>query len=169
MSISTFRDRINITQAALAERLNVSRHYYIRLEQGLYHEIPSEILGELSRWFGVTETELSSVYRTFQRTTREQFRDSHESFKKVLASYGGLRHPLIYYRETERLTRMGLCRGLCLHYDGVTQYEANKQRGLPLDLKIACGDIYWDYAYLETAVSEWRQDGRADRAATIAP
>jgi transcriptional regulator with XRE-family HTH domain len=165
MSLSTFRDRVHITQAELAEHLGVTRHYYIRLEQGLYHEIPDGILAELAKWFGVTEAEISGTYRTFQKVTREQFRESHLSFKKVLLKYNGLSHPLTYYREHERLTRMGLCKGLCLHYDGVTQYEANKQRGVPLDIRIACNDIYWDYTYLETAVAEWRISGRADRAA----
>lgn len=164
MSLSTFRDRANMTQEQLAIRLGVTRHYYIRLEQGLYHEIPANILTELSRWFGVAPTEISSAYREYQRERRVIFRDAHHSFKKILYGYKGLRHPLTYYRAEEKLTRMGLCTGLCLHYDGVTQYEANKQRGLPLDIKLACGDVYWDYSYLGTAVAEWRQDGRADRA-----
>lgn len=163
MSLATFRERLNITQADLAESLGVTRHYYIRLEQGLYHEIPRELLLQLSRRFNVTEAELSDSYRSYQKLCRDAFREAHRSFKKVLSGYNGLAHPLVYYRSEEKLTRMGLCKGLCLHYDGVTQYEANKQRGVPLDIKLACSDIYWDYTYLETAVAEWRQSGRADR------
>lgn len=159
-----FRSLRDLTQDNLAEKLGVTRHYYLRLEQGLYHEIPERILTQLSDEFGTSKAELSAAYREFQKEQRYSFKAANESFKSVLKNYSGLAHPLVYYRSEMLLTRMGLCKGLCLHYDGVTQYEANKQRGVPLDLKLACSDIYWDYTYLETAVAEWRQSGRADRS-----
>lgn len=160
---SRLRALRELSQAQLAVRLGVTRHYYLRLEQGLFHEIPDEILKTLVETFGVSSSELSELYRSYQRETREEFKVEHSSFKDILSSYSGLTHPLVWYRGNQGLSRMGLCKGLCLHYDGVTQYEKNVQRSIPQDIKLACEDISWDYTYLESSVIEWRSSGRADQ------
>ena len=158
------RTKANLTQVDLADLLSVTRHMVLRLEQGLFSYIPPGILRELSGIYLCTTAELEMEYRGFVNEKRDEFKRTHPSFKEIFAdqNYTGDEHPLIYYRETLKLSRIGLCKGLCLHPDPITDWEHNKQRGVPAQLKQACSDIYWDYAPLESAVAMWRMDGRAD-------
>jgi transcriptional regulator with XRE-family HTH domain len=160
------RIAVNKTQMDIADLLNVSRQTVIRLEQSLFHTVTVDNLNRLSLVFNSDPSELMSEYRSYITETRSEFRGRFPSFKEVLGSggkgYTGSHHPLVYYREFNHLSRMQLCKGLCLDYGPVSEYEANRQRGLPVIIKLAAQEIYWDYAPLESAVSEWRSDGRAD-------
>lgn len=158
------RYRASLTQVDLAERLGVTRHMVIRLEQGLFRLPPDHITQELAEIYGVEQWELIGEYRDWQREKRLEFKRKNPSFKEVFGTehYLGPEHPLTYYREKLGLSRIGLCKGLCLHPDPITDWEHNKQRGVPSSLKEACGVVFWDYTPLETAVTEWRMDGRAD-------
>jgi len=139
----------------------VSRHMVIRLEQSLF---PSPLHSEaLSDLYSVDQELLISEYYRYIKTTRLEFSSRYPPFSEVLYHYSGSTHPLIYYRERFGLSRIGLCKGLCLHNDPITNYEKNDQRGVPQQLIIACNSIEWDYGPLENAVNEWRIAGHADR------
>lgn len=157
------RSRAGYTQLEVAEYLNVTRQYVIRLEQSLFHEPPDNIVMELAGFYTTSPAELIAEYRAFVTERRAEFRQKHQSFKAVLGDYKGLQHPLVYYREINDLSRMAFCKGLCLDYGPVSDYETNKQRSMPMIIKLAAQEIYWSYEPLELAVAEWRKDGRADK------
>ncbi len=162
-----YRRNMGLTQSSVADRVGVTRHYIIRLEQSLFWHPSDSLLVRLSILYDIELGEFEESYYRYVRDTREEFARTHSSFEALFGS--GLRslvwdkHPLVIYRERHGLSRMGLCKGLCLHYDPVSEYEANKQRDIPAQLVEACDDIKWDYQPLVSAVAEWRISGRADR------
>lgn len=158
---ATFRESKGFSQQFIADQLDVSRHYVIRLEQGLFANSPDHVLNKLSDLLEVSNDELHATYHLYRHDTREEFGRSYADFS-YLKNYAGAVHPLVDYRERNKLSRIGLCKGLCLHPDPINDYEKNKQRGVPRDLIVACNEISWDYGHLENAVTEWRISGRAD-------
>lgn len=162
-----YRRNAGFTQAEVADRMHVTRHYIIRLEQSLFWHPTDSLMVKLAMLYDVELGEFEESYYRFVRDTRETFAKTHSSFESLFGS--GLRplvfnkHPLVIYRERHGLSRMGLCKGLCLHYDPISEYEANKQREIPAQLIEACEEIKWSYAPLVRAVAEWRISGRADR------
>lgn len=144
-----------LTQLEVSSILNVTRQTVIRLEQSLFHSPSEVILKELSCLYEVSEQELIEEYNEYVQQTREKFGEKYPNFN-MLHSYNGNQHPLVYYREEVDLTRMGLCKGLCLDYGPVADFEYNKQRAIPEGLIVACQDIGWDYGILEKAVKRWR-------------
>lgn len=158
------RSRVGFTQLEVAEYLMVTRQYVIRLEQSLFHEPPGDILLMLAQLYTISPGELAAEYGAFVKTQREEFRSEYQSFKEVLTEdYRGLVHPLKYYRESQSLSRMAFCKGLCLDYGPISDYETNKQRAIPMIIKLAAEEVNWNYEPLELAVKNWRRDGRADR------
>ncbi len=140
-----YRRNMGLTQSSVADRVGVTRHYIIRLEQSLFWHPPDSLLVRLAILYDIELGEFEAL------------------FGSGLRSLVWDKHPLVIYRERHGLSRMGLCKGLCLHYDPVSEYEANKQRDIPAQLVEACDDIKWDYQPLVSAVAEWRISGRADR------
>lgn len=165
-----YRSNAGFTQSEVASYLSVSRHYVIRLEQSLFWRPPSEILIKLGELYGIELGAFEESYYSFVRLKREEFGGAHLAFEQVFSDwdmydsegYKGRKHPLVFYREAYELSRMGLCKGLCLHYDPISEWEMNKQRGIPDQLKEACEEIKWDWTPLATAVADWRRRGRAD-------
>lgn len=156
-----FRRDVNMTQAAVGATLNIDRLSVIRYEQGMFGHLSDELVDQLTELYKVDPDLLIMEYRGYQRLTRLEFKEHHQPWQ-VLTGYTGRKHPLIYYRlNVANLSRNGLCKGLCLDYGPVSNYEANKARSLPVSLKIASEDMGWDWAYLEGAVSEWRSSGRS--------
>lgn len=160
----TRREGLMLTQLEVANYLQLNRQSVIRLEQGLFHSPSVEVLVGLGALYSAPVGDLIREYDDFVKATRETFAGRYPDFR-FLRNYSGLTHPLVAYRESNDLTRMGLCRGLCLDYGPVADYEYNKQRGIPLELKRACEDIKWDWSILEEEVVLWRQSGRADKRA----
>lgn len=157
------RERKVLTQEAIASELNVNRQTVIRLEQSLFHSPSDEVLEALSRIYGVSQLELRLEYDEYKMYQRALFKSDHKSFWLALAGYEGAEHPLVWYREQYELSRLAFCRALCLDYSPVADYEANKQRSIPLELMLACNEMSWDYLPLEKAVSDWRLKGHADK------
>lgn len=156
-----FRRNQNLTQAAVGATLNIDRLSVIRYEQGMFGHLNDDLLDALSELYRVESEVLVLEYREYQRLQRLQFKfDGNPSWRYV-SNYQGRTHPLKYYREALDLSRNALCRGLCLDYGPVSNYEMNKQRSTPEAIKIASEDIGWDWTYLEGAVSEWRSSGRS--------
>lgn len=145
--------------------LGVSRFYVINLEKALYDQPPGGILIELARLYKRSELELLEAYTGYVKEKRLEFKENYPSFKETFGfmTYPYAVHPLIRYREINGMSRAAFCKGLCLHPKTVEAYEKNKQRGIPEQLIVACNSIQWDYAPLESAVSEWRLNGYADR------
>jgi transcriptional regulator with XRE-family HTH domain len=162
---SSRRKELGLTQAALGKELFVSRHMVIRLEQSLFAEPPPGLLNRLGLVFDEDCTELLREYHSYVRLTRRLFATKNQSFKVVfggLEGYEGLtpylqeQHPLEFYRETQSLSRIGFCKGLCLHQDPINDYEKNRQRDLPAQLYEACSFIGWNIEPLTLAVKDWR-------------
>lgn len=162
---ATRRERIGLTQELVAFELNVNRQTVIRLEQSLFHQPSEEVLTKLGEIYAAPIGELIEEYNTFVKTKRGEFAGRYPNFHQ-LNNYTGFEHPLVAYRESIDLTRLGFCRALCLDYGPISDYENNKQRGIPLELIRACSDMMWDYAPLEEQVVLWRQSGRADKVSS---
>jgi hypothetical protein len=158
------RRDVNLTQVEVANIIGVERLSIIRYEQGMFGHLSDEIVDQLGLLYRVDQDLLVMEYRGYQRLKRIQFKEDHRSWREVLTGYGGLKHPLIAYRDTYNLSRNALCKALCLDYGPISAYEANKQRTIPEIIRIASEDIYWDYTALESAVLEWRASGRSSHA-----
>ena len=159
-TIASLRRDRGYTQVFVADRLNIGRQMLMRMEQGLYTDLPHS--AQLGRIYDVTEDEILRLYKEHVARTRERFSLKYPSFRDVLSGYSGAIMPLTYYRNHLQLTQIGFCKGLCVHPDPIRDYELNQQRGIPAQLIIACNAISWDYGALESAVVEWRVEGRAD-------
>lgn len=156
-----FRRAANMTQQEVANHLNIDRLSVLRYEQGMFGHLSDELLSSLSQIFKQDETLLLMEYRGYQREQRQEFATTHLAWKYLLSKYDGKLHPLVYYRNYYELSRNALCKGLCLDYGPVSNYERNVQRAIPDAIKIASEDIRWDYTGLESAVLEWRASGRS--------
>ena len=156
-----FRRAANMTQQQVANHLNIDRLSVLRYEQGMFGHLSDELLSSLSQIFKQDEALLVMEYRGYQREQRLAFAEEHLAWRAVLKDYQGKLHPLIYYRNYYELSRNALCKGLCLDYGPVSNYEMNKQRTIPAALVQASEDIRWDYTGLESAVLEWRASGRS--------
>jgi DNA-binding XRE family transcriptional regulator len=154
------RRDVNLTQARVATELNIDRLSVIRYEQGMFGHLSDELVDSLATLYRTDPDLLVLEYRGYQRLKRLEFKERYLSWR-YLSGYMGLPHPLIYYRDANDLSRNGLCKGLCLDYGPVSNYEANKQRSIPEIIKIASDDMGWDWTYLESAVLEWRSSGRS--------
>lgn len=133
----------------------VSRHYIIRVEQALFAEPPPGSCERLGELFKVGPALLYSEYKSYQFNTREIFAKKHNNFD-VLYNYKEETHPLVFWREQEKLSQIGLAKGICLHQDSIRNYELNKQRHIAEELEVACEQMNWDLAPLIGAVAAWR-------------
>lgn len=154
----------NLTQISVAEKLGVTRFMLGKLEQSQFDHPPQELLTGLAEIYNTTEKSLLESWDLYVRETRDLFASRHRSFTEVLIAYRGFNHPLVHYRETQNLSRYALCKGLCLHYDPISDYEQNRQRTTPEGLVKACEYLKWDIKPLEESVYEWKRSGRADEA-----
>lgn len=159
------KDRL-LTQQQVANELGIERLSVIRLEQGMFNNIAADTLTQLAHLYGRAPDELLEVYHGYQEVTRLEFSSTHASWKGLRA-YEGPAHPLIYYREFHELSRNELCKGLCLDYSPISDYETNKQRTIPMILKQVSEEIHWDYTELESSVLQWRASGRSAQNAGI--
>lgn len=161
---SVIRRDLKLTQLEVAKKLNVDRQTVIRLEQGLFHAPSEEVLERLAELYDTDPQELLNDYWDYVTRTRQEFMEKYPSFSDILRNpYVSKEHPLVLYRELNGLTRMGLCKGLCLDYAPVADYEYNKQRSVPESLVKACQEIGWDCEILNKAVADWRILGYADK------
>jgi transcriptional regulator with XRE-family HTH domain len=164
-----YREQAGFTQSEVAELTGNTRHYIIRLEQGLFWHPPDSLLVRLAGLYKIDLGTFEASYYEYVRETRSRFAKEYESFSGYFGilprPYNKIEHPLVRYRLANNLSRAGLCKGLCLHYGLISDYEANKQRDLPEQLQEACDEIKWDTTALVNAVAEWRKSGRADSAA----
>lgn len=154
------RRKRNLTQVEVGNILGMDRLSVIRYEQGMFGHLSDSLIDSLSDLYKEDADLLILEYRGYQRLTRLAFAEQYPDWKFV-RGYTGLDHPLIYYRNNIGLSRNALCKGLCLDYGPVSEYEANKQRSLPLSIKVASEDMRWDWTILDSAVSEWRSSGRS--------
>lgn len=154
------RRDVNLTQANVGAALGIDRLSVIRYEQGMFGHLSDDLVDALCSLYKVDADLLVMEYRGYQRETRQSFKENHEPFT-VLKNYVGKEHPLVHYRWFYSISRNQLCRGLCLDYGPVSNYESNTQRSVPEAIKIASEDMGWDWTYLEGAVSEWRSSGRS--------
>lgn len=151
---------VNLTQQEVGNYLDIDRLSVIRYEQGMFGHLSDELVDSLSQLYRVDQDLLIMEYRGYQREQRLRFKEGHADWRLV-KDYKGLKHPLVHYRENYGLSRNGLCKGLCLDYGPISNYEMNKQRAVPESIKIASVDAHWDWTYLESAVLEWRASGRS--------
>lgn len=158
---STLRRAAELTQAQVASELGVERLTIIRYEQGMFGHVSQEILDRLSDLYRTEQETLLVEYQLYQVTQRQIWTIDHKPWRDVLYKYEGLKHPLEAYRNFYGISRNHLCKGLCLDYGPISDYEKNTQRSIPDIIKRASEQIKWDWAYLESTVLEWRADGRS--------
>lgn len=159
-TLASLRRSKNLTQIEVAGVLGITRHMLMRIEQGIYTDLVH--YEELANIYEMEVEELQKLYRKQVQNTRDQFALKYPDFKTVLKDYSGTIMPLTFYRNTLQLTQIGFCKGLCVHPDPIRDYELNEQRGIPMQLVIACNSVSWDYGALESAVVDWRISGRAN-------
>lgn len=153
------RNDRGFTQESLADSIGVTRHMVLRLEQGLFAEPPPDLLVKIGFRLDASLPELLEEYFAYVKDARNYFREHNLSIERALKHYLVEKedvHPLVFYREMQDLSRIGLCKGLCLHQDPIRDYENNQQRGVPSQLVAALKEINWPVEPLEEAVKEWR-------------
>lgn len=159
-----YRRKAGFTQLQVADRLDVTRHYIIRLEQSLYWHPTDSLLARLAILYGVDLDEFEMSYYDYVRDRRKTFRVLHKPFEDALElPYLMVEHPLVRYRLSYGYSRVRLCKELCLHPDNIRDYEINEQRHIPEQLAVACEEMEWQVEPLEHAVSDWRRSGNADK------
>lgn len=118
------------------------------------------MVSKLSELYRINPDILETNYLEYQQNTREIFAKKHQSIETRLKDYSleNSTHPLVFYREAEGLSRIGLCKGLCMHQQMIRLYELNhhSQRTIPGDLVTAAREINWDLEPLAAAVAKWR-------------
>lgn len=144
-----------LTQLEVSKHLKVTRQTVIRLEQGLFHSPSETVLNELADLYETSKGEMLEDYYIYVRVTRTEFGDRYSNFDS-LKTYLAPAHPLESWRLDQELSRMGLCKGLCLDYGPVADFEYNRQRAIPEGLILAAKQINWDLEPLEDAVKRWR-------------
>ena len=160
-----YRKSAGFTQAQAADRVGVTRHMIIRLEQSLFWHPPQDsVLVKLSTLYDIELGTFEMAYYQYVRDRREEYAKTHKDFDTILAKREFPKlHPLVEYRSFYELSRMGLCKAICLHYDPISEWEMNKQRSIPDQLKEACEEMQWSTELLEDEVSKWRRFGYADK------
>jgi len=166
-----YRQAAGFTQSAAADRVGVTRHMLIRLEQSLFWNPPDSLTVRLAMLYEIELSTFEEAYYQYVDDRREAFAKLHKPFEETFEfyqaygshGYSAKQHPLVFYRDRYEFTRMGLCKALCLHYDPITEYEQNKQRAIPDQLVDACEDMQWDWQPLAAAVADWRKLGYANK------
>lgn len=157
---SILRSRAGDSQAELADMLNITRHSVLLIESGVLNPSLEHSIA-VAEWYDVPLETLLSEYRMFISWKRIEFADKYNDFS-ILEGYSGMTHPLVYWRRNQSLSRIGMCKGLCISQGPINEYENNRRRGVPGDFEEAIMEIGWDLEWLNEAVKEWRLSGRAD-------
>jgi transcriptional regulator with XRE-family HTH domain len=140
---------------ALAKRLDVSRQYISRLEQGLYDK-PNKVLldwttSTLNKSLDkpVTNTAVENLYREWQWQKRESTKvnmsllpcsvTEHDKVRQQVENKGAT---IIYYHRIFRQWRQdywvsphAFCVDMCLHPSPVVDYEEGLTHTMPNNLK----------------------------------
>jgi hypothetical protein len=134
------------------------------LEQGVFSRPSEAVLHYLSEAADIPEAQLIREYYQYQRNTRRAFRDRFPDYsktKELSTAVADLSlHPLTRYYTTHGLSRIGVCKGWCVHPFSFEQYEKNKQRSVPDDIQAAWFMMGWDLRELRADVDRWRRDYR---------
>jgi DNA-binding XRE family transcriptional regulator len=134
------REDLGLSQASVAEASNVSRHYVLRVEQGLFH-VPSP---RLSTTLNISHMELTDTYHEWQHITRALAAPSvaegvEKYFQSVLVPLQN-KHPHIKLRQCITDSQVAFCILLKIQPSRLSAYEKSKGITLPLFLKEAYFD-----------------------------
>jgi predicted transcriptional regulator len=147
--ISYARNLTDFSTTALAKRLDVSRQYISRLEQGLYDK-PNKILLDwtteaLNRSLAkpVNAEQVEQLYREWQWQKRESTKESRVLSPCRVTDYDKVAQPeIIYYHKIFRQWRRDFFVSphefaveLCLHPSPVVDYEDGNTHSMPTGLK----------------------------------
>lgn len=151
------REATGLSQGRLAELLGVSRHFILRVEQGLYEDVPPAVGNFFSN------PDLIYEYHRWQNTRRRlsaEDKDLALNDNFFNFHYRGYRHPLIAWRSENAnlIARMTFCRAYCLQPAIVERFERGKTASVPGPVANGLGKVYpnavsgIEYAYLT-----WRE------------
>lgn len=138
------RERLNaaLTLAQLADRLDVSKQFIIRAEQGCYVAPPEILVGYFVERRDVNAGELEQDYYKFQHYKRR------ESFGRLITTWTFPKtdkHPFTYWRECSGIkSEAGACVLFCLHPAVMFKYERGKMLSTPEQLTLALLESGYD-------------------------
>lgn len=149
-----------MSQASLAASLDVSKEHVGRVEQGVFRKAPAEIITYLSVTFNINYTYLEESYYEYQLNTRKLFAEKYQSYMDVRPTDWS--NPIEAYYKSQGLSRVGLCKGWCVHPASLADYQKNRQRNAPADVKRAFKVMSginngWDIEQLEIDMDKWRK------------
>lgn len=147
--VSYARNLSMFSTTALAKRLEVSRQYISRLEQGLYDK-PNKVLLDwttetLNRSLEkpVSSRAVEQLYKEWQWQKRESSKMSKILRPVTITEYDKVTQPeIIYYHKIFKQWRQGywmsahsFCVDMCLHPSPVVDYEDGITQSMPNNLK----------------------------------
>lgn len=118
--LKLFRERLGKTLEETAALAEVSKHFVIRSEQGVYTEPPETLVDFYKEYFDFDD--IKADYYRYQRNTR-------------IANYGKLlepwnfnapvgKHPFIHWRQLSGMhSQAGVCKYFCVHPAVVSKFE----------------------------------------------
>lgn len=167
--ILLWRKKMKLSQAKMAELLNISMTTYVRLEQCTYDRIPPKILWYIAAHSGGVVS-IASDYIVYQANKRRESARQNVLTHDLPPIWGtepdNQIHPFIQWREHySGLTRLQFCVYYCAHYSTITRFEAGITKEVPqqlLDILSECGYSSDVLTELTRRYNVWRQYYRTD-------
>lgn len=158
------RRSTGLSQRALAGLCGVSEQVVLRLEQGLFTKPSPSVMNILSDLCDLSPRLLRLEYVNYQHDTRQMFRTKFPSYSAHRLNPPAVAdpslHPLRDYYTSNGISRIGICKGWCVHPAPLTKYEENKQRSVPTEVARAWSEMGWDVEDLIEDVDRWRREYR---------
>lgn len=147
--VKSARHISGFSASALAKRLEVSRQYINRIEQGLYDKPNSKILSWSATIFNkstdehISTEDIEKFYKDWQWEQRERVKEDLALRPCSVTEFDRMRQPdLIYYHKIFRQWRSdywssthAFCVDFCLHPGPVSDYEEGETHTMPSSLK----------------------------------
>ena len=148
--VKDFRAQLSLSLRDLANLANVTPLAIVRTEQGVFTNVPPNIVSAMlsTKLVVVGDYVLSdpdSIHEAYVAWQRYQRRANFGKLTPELPPFKPMVSPLLHWRLTSSLpSQMGLCKAFCIHPSPVAQVETGKQRKLPTQLVDALAQAGYD-------------------------
>lgn len=150
----------NISISQLAKDFNVTESTIIRTEQGLYNEIPPNVLRNLAA-HSLSPDTVRRQYARYQ--TGKRLKSGARYSRRTYGEYRSLtkknpeENPLVLFRASflGYKSRLAFCKDFCLHPSTVKRVEDGLSQTLPQSILDALGDAGFDGWLLEKLLENY--------------
>lgn len=150
----------NISISQLAKDFGVTESTIIRTEQGLYNEIPPNVLRHLAA-HSLSPNTVRRQYARYQTCQRlksgARYNRRTYSFYRSMVAQNPEENPLVLFREKflGYKSRLAFCKDFCLHPSTVKRVEDGLSQTLPQSILDALGEAGFDGWLLEKLLENY--------------